>query len=148
MDCIKPFMSKRPVASGEILFRKGDNADHMYFVVNGRLCLHELGIEILPGSVVGERGMLAPGSKRTQTLECKEHGLLLDYQKIESLYYQSPKFGFYFLRLSTARLFENIKRLEDARAAREAEVERLRSPVRYGTPVEPQANAVSSACGK
>jgi hypothetical protein len=129
MNWIKPFMSKRPVASGEILFRKGDDADHMYFVVSGRLYLHELGIEILPGAVVGELGMLAPGRKRTQTLESKEDGLLLeiDYQKIEHLYYQNPKFGFYFLKLSTARLFDNIRKLEGALAEREAEVEKLRS---------------------
>jgi CRP/FNR family cyclic AMP-dependent transcriptional regulator len=28
------------------------------------------------------------------------------------LYFQNPQFGFYFLRLTTERLFENIGRLE------------------------------------
>ncbi|MGC1900693.1 MAG: Crp/Fnr family transcriptional regulator, partial [Pseudolabrys sp.] len=28
------------------------------------------------------------------------------------LYFQNPQFGFYFLRLTTERLFDNISRLE------------------------------------
>jgi hypothetical protein len=128
MDWIKPFMSKRAIAAGEILFRKGDEADHMYFVVTGRLHLQEIDVDVPPGAVVGELGMLAPARKRTQTLECKESGTLLEigYDKIEQLYYQNPTFGFYFLRLSSARLFENIARLERLLAERDAELLRLR----------------------
>ena len=82
----------------------------------------------MPGSVVGELGMLAPERTRTQTLVCTESGALLEisYDKIEQLYYQNPKFGFYFLRLSTARLFDNIKRLEGALRERDEEVLSLR----------------------
>jgi hypothetical protein len=130
MDWIKPFMSKRSITAGEILFRKGDEANHMYFVVQGRLHLHEIDVDVPPGAVVGELGMLAPARKRTQTLECKESGSVLeiDYDKIEQLYYQNPTFGFYFLRLSSARLFENIGRLERLLAERDAELGRLRGP--------------------
>jgi CRP/FNR family cyclic AMP-dependent transcriptional regulator len=37
MDWLKPFMSKRSIKAGDILFQKGDEADHVYFVVSGRL---------------------------------------------------------------------------------------------------------------
>lgn len=131
MDWLKPFMQRRTITVGEILFRKGDEADHMFFVVSGRLRLHEIDVEIAPGAVVGELGMLAPARRRTQTLECIESGtvLTIGYDKIEELYYQNPTFGFYFLRLSSARLFENIGRLERLLAERDAELERLRKPV-------------------
>jgi CRP-like cAMP-binding protein len=58
--------------------------------------------------------MLAPSNRRTASFECIEDGVLLSvtYQQVEELYYQNPAFGFYFLKLSTARLFENIARLE------------------------------------
>jgi CRP-like cAMP-binding protein len=84
----------------------------------------------MPGSVVGELGMLAPHRKRTQTLECKESGTMLEigYDKIEQLYYQNPTFGFYFLRLSSARLFQNIGRLEKLLEERDLELARLRAP--------------------
>ena len=131
LDWIKPFMSKRSVEAGEILFRKGDEANHMYFVVDGRLHLNEIDINILPGAVVGELGMLAPARTRTQTLVCTQTGAVLEisYDRIEQLYYQNPQFGFYFLRLSTARLFENIGRLEGAVAERDQEILTLRNAV-------------------
>ena len=37
---------------------------------------------------------------------------VITYSQVEELYYQNPSFGFYFLRISTARLFDNIARLE------------------------------------
>ena len=131
LDWIKPFMSKRNVEAGEVLFRKGDEADHMYFVVDGLLHLNEIGIDILPGAVVGELGMLAPARTRTQTLVCTQSGSVLEisYDRIEQLYYQNPQFGFYFLRLSTARLFENIGRLEGTLAERDQEILTLRKAI-------------------
>jgi signal-transduction protein with cAMP-binding, CBS, and nucleotidyltransferase domain len=47
-------------------------------------------------------------------LECIEDGKVLSiaYEQVEQLYYQNPAFGFYFLRLATARLFDTIDRLE------------------------------------
>jgi len=58
--------------------------------------------------------MLAPDNRRTATLECVEDGKVpsITYEQVEQLYYQNPTFGFYFLRLATARLFDNIGRLE------------------------------------
>jgi Cyclic nucleotide-binding domain len=121
MDWLKPFMSERRFRKGDILFAKGERADEMFCTVTGRYRLVELGIELPPAQVVGELGFLAPDNRRTATLECVEAGTVLSitYEQVEQLYYQNPTFGFYFLRLSTERLFENIKRLE-------AELERRR----------------------
>ena len=129
MDWLKPFMSKRDIQAGEILCHKGDDADEMYFVVKGKLRLTEIGVELQPGAIVGELGFLTPDRKRTQTIECAEIGTLLTitYDRLEELYYQNPTFGFYFLRLATSRLFDNIARLEARLAERDAELERLRN---------------------
>lgn len=114
MDWLKPFTSTRRTSAGEVLFRKGDAAGAMYFIVSGRYRLAELRIEFLPGQVVGELALLAPDQSRTQTLECTEQGevLQITYGQVQQLYYQNPQFGFYLLQLSTRRLFENIARLE------------------------------------
>ena len=84
--------------------------------------LAELGIEIEPGHVVGELAMLAPDNRRTATLECVEEGnvLSITYEQVEELYYQNPTFGFYFLRLATARLFDNVGRMESELGQRQA----------------------------
>jgi CRP/FNR family transcriptional regulator, cyclic AMP receptor protein len=102
-----------------MLFRKGDAASAMYFIVSGLCRLTELGIDILPGQVVGELALLAPDQSRTQTLECVENGELLQitYEQVKQLYYQNPQFGFYFLQLTARRLFEDIARLESELAS-------------------------------
>jgi Cyclic nucleotide-binding domain len=114
MDWLKPFMIGRHFKKGDILFGKGEPANEMFCTVTGRYLLLELGIELKPGQVVGELAMLAPDNRRTATLECIEEGdaLSITYEQVEQLYYQNPTFGFYFLRLATARLFENISRME------------------------------------
>jgi len=131
MDWLKPFMHKRAIAAGEVLFHKGDEADRMFFVVSGQLHLQQIDIDFSPGALVGELGMLAPARARTQTLVCTQNGSVLEitYDKIEELYYQNPQFGFYFLRLSTGRLFENIARLERTLAERDQEILQLRAAV-------------------
>ena len=114
MEWLKPFMTERKYAAGEVLFYKDEKAEDMLYIVSGRFKLVESGIELPVGAIVGELGMLSPSNMRTQTLECVEAGLILSvsYTKVEELYVQNPAFGFYFLRLSSARLFQNIETLQ------------------------------------
>jgi len=74
MDWLKRFTSAHRARSGDVLFRKDDAADAMFFVVSGRYRLTEFGIDILPGEIVGELGLFALDKSRTQTLECIEKG--------------------------------------------------------------------------
>ena len=114
IDWLKPFMTERKYRVGEVLFYKDEKADSMFYIVSGHYRLVESGIELAVGAIVGEFGMLSPSNVRTQTLECIAEGVILSvtYDQVEQLYVQNPAFGFYFLKLVTARLFENIDRLE------------------------------------
>jgi hypothetical protein len=114
MEWLKPFMTERKCAAGEVLFYKDEKAEDMFYIVSGRFQLVESGITLPVGAIVGELGMLSPSNARTQTLECVEDGVILSvsYRQVEELYVQNPEFGFYFLRLASARLFENIEKLE------------------------------------
>ena len=38
--------------------------------------------------------------------------LRVGYSQVEQLFFQNPRFGYYFLQLITKRLFQNIERLE------------------------------------
>jgi hypothetical protein len=122
MEWLKPFMTERKCAVGEVLFYKDEKAEDMFYIVSGRFRLVESGIELPVGAIVGEFGMLSPSNTRTQTLECVEAGLTLSvsYTKVQELYVQNPAFGFYFLRLATARLFQNIATLEQRLAQQTA----------------------------
>src|SRR6516225_9174446 len=122
MEWLKPFMTERKCATDEVLFYKDEKADSMYYIVSGRYRLVESGIELPVGAIVGEFGMLSPSNVRTQTLECVEGGTILSvtYDQVEQLYVQNPAFGFYFLKLMSGRLFENIDRLEQRLAQQTA----------------------------
>src|SRR4051794_25252006 len=115
MDWLKPFMKTRRYKKGTVLFRKGDKALEMFYTVSGKYLVSEIGVELPPGRLFGELGVLTPDSRRTQSVECIEEGevLTVTYDKVLELYFQDPDFGFYFLKLTSERLLQNIKRLED-----------------------------------
>jgi hypothetical protein len=110
MDWVKPFSSVQNVRAGEVLFRQGDPAREMFFVVSGRLWVKERRVAIEAGEVFGELGLLDSDQARTATVECMESGQLLriSYDQVKQLYVQDPKFGFYFLHLVSKRLFHNL----------------------------------------
>jgi hypothetical protein len=114
MEWLKPFMTERNCTAGEILFYKDEKAEDMLYIVSGSFKLVESGIVLPIGAIVGEFGMLTPSNIRTQSLECVEAGLVLSvsYTKVEELYVQNPAFGFYFLRLVSARLLQNVDTLQ------------------------------------
>jgi hypothetical protein len=121
MNWIRPFTTTRDMKPGEVLFRKGDAANEIIFIMSGSLRIPELSIEIPPGEVVGELGMLSPDKVRTQSAICVDGGqiLAISYDQVRQLFFQNPKFGYYFMQLSAKRLFENMKRMQ-------AEIEALR----------------------
>lgn len=114
MKWLKPFMTSEKVFKEHVVFHKGDTADAMYLIVSGKFVLAESGIQLTDGALVGEFGLFSPDNARTQTLVCKHDGTLLKitYEHFRELYFQNPEFGYYFLQLTTRRLFENIHKLE------------------------------------
>ena len=124
MEWLKPFMTERKCAAGDMLFYKDEKAEDMLYIVSGRFRLVESGIELPVGAIVGELGMLSPSNVRTQSLECIEAGMILSvsYDQVEQLYVQNPAFGFYFLKLASARLFQNLDTLERRLAQQAAQV--------------------------
>jgi hypothetical protein len=130
MDWLKPFMTERKCSAGEILFYKDEKAEDMLYIVSGKFRLIESGIELPVGAIVGELGMLSPTNARTQSLECIESGLILSvsYSKVEELYVQNPAFGFYFLKLASARLFQNLGTLEQRLAEQAAQLTAASKP--------------------
>lgn len=111
MDWLKPFSTSRRVKADETIFLKGDAAQEMYLIRTGAFRIPESGVTLKAGDVVGELGMLSPGNTRTASLVCTEAGevLCLPYTEVKQLYYQNPEFGFYFLKLTSERLFKRAE---------------------------------------
>jgi hypothetical protein len=114
IDWIKSYMGTRRYKKGEMVFRKDQLATEMLLVTEGKFRIPEIGIEILPGRIIGELGFVTPANKRTQSVQCTEDGtvMTITYDRLLQIYFEQPDFGYYMLRLATSRLIENNARLE------------------------------------
>jgi CRP/FNR family cyclic AMP-dependent transcriptional regulator len=115
MEWLHTYSTRISCKKGDMIFGKGEAADTMYYTLSGRFHLIESGIEIAPGNLVGEIGLVSPGNNRTQSFAYSEDGELLSigYERVKELYFQNPKFGFYFLNLIAQRLIANNALLEE-----------------------------------
>jgi hypothetical protein len=116
MEWLKPFMTERRYRHGDRLFRKGDAATEMFLTVTGKFLVKETGVEFPPGRLMGELGFLTPNNRRTATVECIEDGqvLTITYERLLEIYFQSnQQFGYYILILTSQRLLENNRRLQE-----------------------------------
>jgi len=114
IDWIKSYMDTRRYKNGETVFKKGQIATEMLLVTEGRFLIPEIGVEILPGRIIGELGFVTSANKRTQSVQCVEDGsvMTITYDRLLQIYFEQPDFGYYMLRLATSRLIENNTRLE------------------------------------
>ena len=74
---LKPYMRKQRLKAGGVLFRKGDTADHLYFLAQGRIEFVEIGQAMEAGSLFGEIAFFAPDKRRTLTARCTTHCTVL-----------------------------------------------------------------------
>ena len=111
---LKPYMRNTKRKDGEILFRKGDRADHLYYLAEGRIEIVEIGvfIEPGPGSMFGEIAFFAPDKRRTNTARCVGPCTVLsiDESTLNQLFYQNPEFGFDLMRHVAGRLIADVQR--------------------------------------
>lgn len=111
---LKPYMKSRQLKAGQVLFHKGDLADSLYFLAEGRIEFVEIGTFMEPGRIFGEIAFFAPDRKRTLTARCAEpcKVLAIDQHTLEQLYFQNPAFGFRLIGLVAGRLTADVHRLE------------------------------------
>jgi CRP-like cAMP-binding protein len=115
IDWLRPYMTPRNYQNGDVLFHKGDISTEMFVTEKGKFLVTEIGVEIPPGRMLGELGFISPTNQRTQSVKCIEDGevLTITYEKLTEIYFENSEFGYFFLRLVSGRLLQNIARLED-----------------------------------
>jgi hypothetical protein len=111
---LTPYMEKTRLKSDEVLFRKGDVAEHLYFLATGQIELVEIGELLEPGRTFGEIAFFSPDRCRTLTARCRTDCTVLriDETTFRQLYFQNPAFGFQVVRLVAGRLLADRRRLE------------------------------------
>lgn len=116
---LRPYMRRQSLKAGDVLFRKGDEATHLYFLAEGRIDFVEIGETMEPGRLFGEIAFFAPNKRRTLTARCATNCVVLriDETTFRQLYYQNPAFGFEVVTMVAGRLLADRQRLEERLAA-------------------------------
>jgi CRP/FNR family cyclic AMP-dependent transcriptional regulator len=113
LKSLLPYMKRRQFSAGEVLVRKGEKADRLYYLSEGEVEVFEFKKRLGPGSVIGEIGIFAPNQVRTATVVCSTNCKLLELteQKARELYFEDRSFSFAVLQLIIQRLTENNERI-------------------------------------
>lgn len=108
---LRPHMKEHRLRQGETLFRLGDRADAMFYIVAGELVVLELNANLGPGEVVGEMGILARNRQRTATVVAKTDCTLLSLSagRARGLFFQYPAFTTRLLAVLTDRLIDDVR---------------------------------------
>jgi hypothetical protein len=111
---LRPYMKARKLKKDTVLFRKGDLADHLYVLVDGRIELTEIGFLLEQGQIFGEIAFFAPDRRRTFSARCVDDAtvLMIDEGTLKQLYYQNPAFGFHLISLVAGRLSKDVRRID------------------------------------
>jgi two-component system, NarL family, nitrate/nitrite response regulator NarL len=103
------------------VIRKGASSDCLYLVFEGALWVAEAEVELGPGSVVGEIGVLSDTHLRTATVTALQESALgrISAQDFDRVYFTNPSLGLSFIRLIIRRLNDEVetRRLEGNRLA-------------------------------
>jgi hypothetical protein len=110
MKDILPIMTHRRFHAGEMLIRKGEPADRLFYLDRGEAKVVEIGKTVSSGSVLGEIGIFARDQRRTATVVCVTDCEIyeLSESKTKELYYQDPSFGYAVFQIVITRLLENM----------------------------------------
>ena len=110
---LRPYMRQSRRKKGDVLFRIGDEAEHLYILIEGRIDFLEINASLGPGQMFGEIAFFSPERRRTATAICGEDCVLLsiDQSTVRQLYFQNPGFGFEIVGLVAGRLSADVARL-------------------------------------
>lgn len=113
IEALLPYMTRQNLKAGEILIRRNDRADRMFYLVNGEVQfeLEELKKTLGPGTLLGEIGVFAQDHKRTATVRCVTDCELYEITeaKAKEIYFQNPAFGYAVFRIVITRLLEDLR---------------------------------------
>jgi CRP/FNR family transcriptional regulator, cyclic AMP receptor protein len=116
---LQPYMKRKRLKPGQVLFNKGDAADRLYVLAEGALQIAQTQVWVQPGQMIGEISFFSPDGVRTATVLCPPDAasgatlLSMDEPTFRQLFHQNPAFGYEVVRLMAARLTVDVARLQE-----------------------------------
>jgi sigma-B regulation protein RsbU (phosphoserine phosphatase) len=126
MTCPWPleYMKLETFKKGEILFKKGDKADKMFYISKGALRLTEIDKVIGEGQIIGEMGVFSPYNQRTASAVCEEdmEAYTMGRDEVLEMFTCDPFLAISLIQLSVKRFIENLRAETAARERIESEL--------------------------
>jgi CRP/FNR family cyclic AMP-dependent transcriptional regulator len=112
IEPLLPFMQRRRYRAGDVLFRKGETALKMYYLLDGTIRFEEVGLTLGSGQIVGIMGVFTPAKVRPWTARWQTDGELLELpeEKVMEIFCENPAFGMSLARLITRRAITDLSR--------------------------------------
>jgi CRP/FNR family transcriptional regulator, cyclic AMP receptor protein len=113
---LQPYMKRKRLRAGRVLFKKGDPAERLYVLAEGTLEIVESQRMVQPGELIGEISFFSRDGRRTATVVSPVAGpgatlLSMDEPTFRQLFHQNPAFGYEVVRLVTERLTADVAHL-------------------------------------
>jgi CRP/FNR family transcriptional regulator, cyclic AMP receptor protein len=110
-EALLPLAKQVAVRRGQVVIRKGDPANCLYLLFEGVLWVVDAEVELGPGSVFGEMGVLSHTRLRTATVTANTDCVLgsISAQDFDRVYFTNPSLGLSLIRLIIERLTDEVE---------------------------------------
>jgi predicted ATPase/DNA-binding XRE family transcriptional regulator len=107
--------TERTYRAGEHIFRKGDVASELFYIVSGGVSLEEFGARIGQNDLLGEVAFFLPEKRRTASALCLTNVVVLcvEERNILKLFEREPTFCIDVLHVFAKRMIEDLKRYKN-----------------------------------
>ncbi|WP_342130942.1 Crp/Fnr family transcriptional regulator [Hydrogenophaga sp. OTU3427] len=105
LDMLLPYMSVSQYPAGHHIFQEGDPVEHIYLILEGRVLIERVHIELGKGELLGEMGVFTRSHQRTAGATCLTDVRIgsLTAEKFWQVFYQDPSFGTYVMQTIVER---------------------------------------------
>jgi CRP-like cAMP-binding protein len=107
---------KRVIQAGNVIFKKGDPVDSLYYLAEGRVEIEDQNVSVTAGKIFGEMAFFNNSAARSATVRCLEDTVVyeLNEKRFARLEYEDPKFAMAVMRTVTNRLVANAAQTQEA----------------------------------
>ena len=106
---------KRVIQAGDVIFKKGDRVDSLYYLAEGRVEIEDQNVSVAAGNIFGEMAFFNKSAVRSATVRCLEDTVVfeLDEKRFTRVQYEDPEFAMAVMRLVTKRLVANAAQTQE-----------------------------------
>ena len=115
ISLLMPFMTKEEFEAGSAIFCKGDPANRLYVVVDGKVIIEGIEKTIEKGELFGEIGLFSSQGRRTATAHAvgQVSAAWISQPTVIKIFEDHPDFALALTKLITSRLTENQNKLRE-----------------------------------